>query len=359
MSALAAVLLLALPQASRPAERDLAELLEPIRAKHDLPALAAALVEGDTVTAIGATGVRRVGSPERATVDDLWHMGSCTKAMTATLIARHVERGTIRWTTTIGEVLGGDVKDMDPAWRPVTVEQLLSHRGGVPSNLDRNGLWARLWQREGPPIEQRRRLYREVLQWKPEPPGFLYSNAGYAIAGAMLERLAGAPWETLIRRDLFDPLGMKSAGFGAPGKPGSVDQPRGHVRQGNAWVPVDPGPDADNPPAIGPAGTVHVALRDWARFVSLHLRDRSLAKLHEVPGGGEEGYALGWGVTRRPWGDGAVIRHAGSNTMWYCEVWAAPKKGFATLVATNAAGTEAPTAVDEVASALIASRAAR
>src|SRR5262249_53703034 len=159
---------------------------------------------------------------------------------------------------------------------------------------------------------------------------FVYSNQGFTIAGAMLEELTHKTWEELIRKELFEPLHMSSAGFGPPGSTKSIDQPRAHTASG----PVEPGPQADNPPAIGPAGTVHCSLGDWAKFVSAHLRGengiasvadaKSFNKLHECPEG--QSYAMGWGRMPRPWAGGDVLTHSGSNTMWYCVVWIAPAK---------------------------------
>ena len=86
----------------------------------------------------------------------------------------------------------------------------------------------------------------------------------------MLETIANEPWETIVARDLFAPLSLKSGGFGAPAKNAeSVDQPWGHRDNGS---PVRPGPQADNVPAIGPAGTVHLSLPDFARYAQWHLR---------------------------------------------------------------------------------------
>ena len=59
---------------------ELNALLEPIREKYELPALAGGILHGGAMVGLGAVGVRRVGSPERVTVQDRWHLGSCTKA---------------------------------------------------------------------------------------------------------------------------------------------------------------------------------------------------------------------------------------------------------------------------------------
>src|SRR5690606_3654788 len=113
------------------------------------PALAGAIVDLEGNTTLGATGTRRAGHEEPVTTGDLWHLGSCTKAMTATLIARLVERGDLEWTTTLADAFPDFALSMHPDWREVTIEQLLANRGGAPANLDADGLWGRLWRHKG------------------------------------------------------------------------------------------------------------------------------------------------------------------------------------------------------------------
>ncbi|HVP09926.1 MAG TPA: serine hydrolase domain-containing protein, partial [Phycisphaerae bacterium] len=283
-----------------PPPASLDDRLDPIRAKHNVPALAAAVIRNDDIVALGAVGFRRLKSPETVTTADRFHLGSDTKAMTATMLAMLVERGSLRWDTTLAEAFPDLRQAMHPDYRPVTLEQLLQHRGGCPEDLNRDGLWKRLWEREGSPREQRELLVKTVLSWPPAaPPGtkFLYSNAGYAIAGVMAERVTGEAWEDLMRRMLFEPLGMASAGFGAPGDPAAIDEPRGHDAGWLRTKPMEPGPQADNPPAIGPAGTVHCSLPDWARFIRLHLhgeqggttllKPETFVRLHTPPPGAD------------------------------------------------------------------------
>jgi hypothetical protein len=64
-------------------------------------------------------------------------------------------------------------------------------------------------------------------------------------------------------------------------------------------------------------------------------------------------YAGGWIVVQRSWAGGTAFNHAGSNTMWFCAVWMAPKKNFACLIATNTGQKNAFNACDEVAGDLI------
>jgi len=347
---------------------NLADVLEPIRAQHGLPALAALVLRGDDVIAEGAVGVRRADGDAPVTLTDRWHLGSCTKSMTATLCALHVARGTLAWDTTVGAVFG-DV-EMDPAWRDVTLAMLLTNSSGAPTALDADGLWHRLWERLGTPVEQRRTLVEGVLARPPAPPPgtrYQYSNAGFSIAGAMLERLADEPYEALLARDLFEPLGMAGAGFGAPGdrdaSGGEPTEPLGHAFRRDQLQPVELGFGDDNPPGIAPAGLVHAPLRSWARYAALHLAaargeplsepfdEVDFARLHR-PGLGN--YAMGWVVTEPAWAEGRLLWHNGSNTWWYCELAILPKEDLAILVATNTSHGTTRAAVGGVAQALLA-----
>src|SRR3954454_10886807 len=69
-------------------------------------------------------------------IEDRFHIGSDTKAMTALIAAMLVEAGKIRWTSTVGEVFPELAATMDPAVKGVTLEQLLSHISGIPSDTD-------------------------------------------------------------------------------------------------------------------------------------------------------------------------------------------------------------------------------
>ena len=341
----------------------LGETLEKIRTARRLPALAAAVMQEGKMLAIEAVGVRKWGDPMPATAEDQWHIGSCTKSMTATLAAMLVEDGKIWWETKIGSVFPEWGDTMEPDWHNVTLEHLLAHRGGVPTEPPPN-LWQNAWRAIGTPTEQRLDFVRGLLLRRPvAKPGekMIYSNQGYAIAGAMLERAAGRPWELLLRERLFQPLGMTSAGFGAPGDVKKLDQPWGHRLNGVELVPVPPGPGADNPVAIGPAGTVHCSIGDLARYAAWQaqpirttariLGPASFEKLHTPPAGGD--YALGWVVAKRDWAGGTTLMHNGSNTMWFAVMWLAPVKNLALVAATNVGGKEAEKGCDEAVSALL------
>ena len=115
---------------------DLAEVLEPIRDAHGVPALAGAAFDRDGLLAVGAVGLRSAAGEEAVEVDDRWHLGSCTKAMTATLAARMVEQGKIDWDTSVADVFADLPGGVDPGWEWATLELLLAHRGGAPADIE-------------------------------------------------------------------------------------------------------------------------------------------------------------------------------------------------------------------------------
>lgn len=337
---------------------DTSQTLEAIRKKHDLPALAVVVVKDGKICDRAAVGVRKFGDPTPVTTNDLFHIGSCTKSMTATLTAMLIEEGKLRWNTTIADVFPELRGSMNKQYEAVTVEQLLTHRGGVPTAPPAAAL-SRAWQQLGTPVQQRKEFIEAVLCHPPEAdPGtkMIYSNQGYTIVGAMLERLTGTPWETLITEKLFKPLHMNSVGFGPPGTADKIDQPWGHVRKLSMTIPIQ----KDNPPASGPSGRVHCSLDDLARFTIFHmqhkqagslLKSETLVKLHTPPKGGD--YACGWVVLKRDWADGTALMHNGTNTMWYVVMWLAPEKNFSVVVATNIAGSDAENGCDEAATEMI------
>lgn len=342
---------------------DFAGELEAIRARNHLPALAAAAVQDGVITDCAAVGLRSVDDDAPVTLDDQWHLGSITKSMTATVAAMLVEKGRLRWDTTVPEALGEVIGAIADDWTLVTLEELLSHHGGAPADPP-EGAWRKARRRIGAPAEQRLEFVRALLARGTEVQPrtrFLYSNQGYAIAAAMMEQAAGQTWEELMQTMLFTPLEMSSAGFGPPGVAGRLDQPCGHFGGIKDPNPLPPGNNADLPPAIAPAGTVHCSVRDLAKYAAFHasrgatapglLKEEGFEKLHSrVP---REDYSLGWCVLRRRWAGGDALMHTGSNALWYAAVWVAPERNLGFVAVTNIGSDNADDTCDQAIKALL------
>lgn len=321
-------------------QRSFEALLEQVRTEYGVPALAAAFVQGGRVTA-ASVGFRKAGEPALVDVEDRFHIGSVSKPVSATVIATLVERGSLRWNTTVAEAFPDIVNQIVTYYRGVTLEQLLSHRAGiVPFEEDHD--IARAPVTRGTPRQQRRAGTLWILKQPPVArPGaeHVYSNAGYAVAAAMAEESTGRDWEVLVHEQLGKPLGLSSLGFGWPARLDSA-QPWGHRRTADRFVPHTPNDSYELGALLGPAGDMHMSILDLARFAQLHLEGlqgnarllstRTFRKLHTPVGD----YGLGWNVRE------TADHHLGGAGTFHAAIWVSVPRKVAIVVACNADADE-------------------
>lgn len=297
------------------------------------PGMIAAIISSEGVIAIGSAGERKAGSGIAFTTNDVVHLGSCGKAMTATMLATLVAEGKLSWDTKLIEAIPELKNRIHTDYHKITLWQLLTHRAGIPKNPTDEGAFS------SKEIKKRRLAILEDNFKSPatyEIDKFHYSNFGYIIAACMAEQITGLSWEVLMKQRLFDPLGMSTAGFGNPNVSKSTAQPWGHNKYVWKWRASEAYYDE----VIGPAGRVYCSIVDWAKFLSLQLTEENsildkeyLNKLIEPVGG--HFYAGGWGVAEHAWAKGITFNHSGSNEIWYASVLVTPKLDRAFVVATN------------------------
>ena len=362
------------------AQTSLDSLLKPYLSRYNLPAIAAAVVKDGKVLWAGAVGTRRVGADIPVTINDRFHLGSDTKAMTALLAAMMVEKGKLRWDSTMAEVFPELMEKMDPRLRSVTLEQLLSHTSGIPTdNEDMVNLYMKATFQEGNLNELR---YWLIEQWSKQPlesqPGskFAYSNMGYTIAGAMVERVGGKTWDELVTERIFIPFQMKTAGLGPQASLGKIDAPLGHSIIDGKLKAFLAGPNCDVPSLIGPAGIVHMSILDFARWGGWNagqgkrapalVKQETIRKLHTPvvtlparknapPGTPPRGkYALGWGELAVDWAPYPLYYHGGSNGMNIAHIWLDIKEDLAIVIVTNIGGQKAENGLLAIAKELYA-----
>lgn len=336
-------------------------ILEEIRVRYDVPALGAAKLKNGIFSSV-VVGVRKYGDPTLAKRADKFHLGSTTKAMTATLFAILVERGILHWKDTLAEALPPRiVGKINQHHRNTTLEALTLHTSGIFQIDDHDPpfidplFWdlytSGLTPREG------RAFWTEYVLSKPpvRTPGmtYHYANTNYVVLGHILEEKMHSSWESLITDYLFNPVGMTDCGFG-PGPEStntSVENPWPHNFV-NGTVPV---PStwiyADNPEALGPAGTVHCSLESWGKFLQMHLdghagrptrllTQASYLKLHTV-GIQPDNYTYGgWFGLNQSWAGtkGPQVQHEGSNTLNDAFAWLDLEGNKALLAVSNIYG---------------------
>jgi D-alanyl-D-alanine carboxypeptidase len=326
-------------------------------AEQGIPGIAAAIISTDTIRS-SVAGVRKTGVNTPIANTDRFHLGSNIKAMTATLAATLVDSGVIGWNTTIAQAFPEMTADTRSEYQAVTLAQLLTHKGGIVPLTDPADL-ALAPPLIGSSMQARSALTHWLLQQPaPNVPGSssLYSNAGYAIAAAMLERKSGQDYETLVNELVLRPLNVMPL-FDWPAA-GATAQPWGHERVDANWVPNDPDAPANHfPTALTPAGNISLSVGDYAKFVQAHLRGlrgtgNSLAPstytyLHTPQGD----FALGWLVKNL---NGVITSaHDGSAGTFYALAAIQPTRNRAVVVLCNGYSDTLANAANALASKLL------
>lgn len=340
---------------------ELATKLEELCHRHDVPAMTAAVVNTDGLISSACSGIRKRGTTDNVELPDRFPLGGCTASMTATLAATLVETGKIDWDTTIGDVWPQATdEDLHPKLRSVTLDELLSHQSGLPTDI--SDISRRAWgsffaEQLAPPLE-RRRMLKLVLSQEPTRPQqkFARSNIGYAIASAMLETQAEESFESLMKRHVFIPLKMNSAHFHSLKSAAQLKPPLLWTHRASG-VPVAPtAAGAENPTVYAAVGTVHLSIADFARYAHWHLAGRpapllktqmAFDHLHEPQVDYVNGakFACGWICSETQLGP--ALNHGGSNTNAFALIWVLPEADFAAVVCTNTGEPQAFAACDE------------
>jgi len=265
--------------------------------------------------------------------------------MTATLAAMFIDEGKLKWESTIPELF--PELEIHSDYKDVTFSMLFSHRSGMQRGL---GIATQ------EPSQATAHLLKKGPEHKPDTQDS-YSNVGYLVAAHALERISGKSWEVLMQERMFNALKMNSCGFGstAPDSSETVpSQPWGHYSNKGVLTPDN----EDNSPIWGPAGRVHCELKDWAKYIQLHIDGfhgksslvsaKSFKMLQSVYPSSEMNYTSGgWFRLERQWANGAALTHNGTNLLNYARVWIAPVKNAAIMVVTNMGGDETFSGSDE------------
>ncbi|GGR47654.1 serine hydrolase domain-containing protein [Streptomyces netropsis] len=260
--------------------------------------------------------------------DTQYRIGSLTKTFVAVLVLRLRDEGLID----LGDPLG---KHLDtPEGGEATIAQLLAHTSGLAAEA--RGPW---WERtDGALRPDLADIFGERPQRHPAGRLHHYSNPGFALLGALVERLRGDDWGTVLRREVLEPLGMDRTTLGpeAPHAAGWAVHP---------WADALLPEPAVNTGRMAPAGELWSTAADLCRFAAFLLDgdDRvlgaeSLAEMR-VPAVGPQdpqwvtGYGLGVQMTRQ---NGRVLfGHCGSMPGFVSALWVSPEESLAGVALAN------------------------
>jgi len=273
-------------------------------------------------SAAAAAGLRQKGAPAATAIGDWLRIGSVSKAMTACMAAKLIERGQLSWTLSLADALPDLAAGMLPAFRSVTVEQLLEHRGGLiaMNNEADVGLFLEFLATQTEPMPETlagRRRFAAAWALQQAQPGVtpgqdsLYSNVGYMLVGMILEARSGKSFTALFDELIVPLVGMPGGPGLSPGLPTTAGLAiqRGHVGSLGAvqffeWNP--PELEAWNEVLGEAAGGVFATVTGYAKWQQLHQQALSgeptplpaayVQRLRTPVGD----YVLGWDVGPLP-----------------------------------------------------------
>lgn len=266
--------------------------------------------------------------------EQVFEIGSVTKQFTAAIVLRLAEQGKLALSDPITRYL----PQMTFGGATITLEELLSHTAGVPNYTDMPE-WIPRW-REDMTVETLFALFRD----KPLdfPPGTLwnYSNSGYILLGAVIEKVTGKSYEEVVERELLAPLGMKDSRYGHQEEivRGRV---AGYVKGAEGWANA-PYLSLTQPYAAGSLMSTVDDLARWSdaleagRVISPASRDRMFTSAI-LRGGDQDGiatrYGLGNGLTAvagRP-----AHEHGGGIHGFTCDLLRVPGEDLLVVILSN------------------------
>jgi CubicO group peptidase (beta-lactamase class C family) len=328
----------------------LQKLAETLCQDTECPALGLAVVR-DGKSEAAVTGRREIGKPANVSDDDPWSIGSIGKPICSTLMAILIEQGKLSWGSTLGSLLP-DLAGSTP-YAPVTLEQVMRHRGGIPQVMGlRQPEVERIVGDAKTGTEIRVRFVKDTLAQAPmAKPGerFAYSNAGYAILSLIAERLAGKPYEELVREQIFKPLQMSHSFIGSATWPAA--RPMGHIPGPQGLQPAEMSGALEQMMA-GAGGGLYLSVGDLARFGEAHLKGlrgqdgllkaETVKHLHWVDLTEKgEWYACGWGIEDHP-GIARFHGHNGSNGTFSAQLAVFPESNLVVACIVNRGGESDP-----------------
>ena len=225
-----------------------------------VPGLAVGVIRDGHVMLAKGYGFRDVDKKLPVTSETLMAIGSNSKSFTVTLMGMLVDERKLEFDKAVRTYLPDFELQDDVATRLMTPIDLVTHRSGLPRH---DALWAAggFTRKE---LYDRLRFLEPTATFRQR---YQYNNLMFMTAGILVERVAGQPWEALIRDRIFTPLGMTRSNTSVRDMPSAPDFSLPYVERGGKVVAVP----FRNIDAVGPAGSINSNIDEMLRYVQMHI----------------------------------------------------------------------------------------
>ena len=318
--------------------------------RFDTPGLAIGIVAGDKLIYAKGFGVRSKAGGAPVDTRTVFQIGSTTKAFLTTTMAIMVDRGKLRWDDRVVD-LDPEFQLKDP-WvtREFRVFDLTAQRSGLPPYANDALV---VYGFNEPALIRSLRHVEPVSSFRST---LAYTNITHLLAGRIVAKAARAPdWNTVLRRELLDPLGMKESSYTAE----AIEAAANHAK-GYRWTPEStievPFTQLSPYDGAGPAGDINSTIEDTTRWVRLQLgngtfegrrivspENLAFTRTPKVAISDKVSYALGWIVQQTP--NGSIVWHNGGTTGFGSYIGMVPDKNVGVIVLTNETNVGFPDAI--------------
>lgn len=286
------------PAGSDPA-KELQSYFDSVAAENKLSGVLLVAKDGKTI-ASKAAGIANKATKAPIDLNTKFNLGSMNKMFTAVAIAQLAQAGRLSFTDTVGKHLP-DYPNKEVAEK-VTIHHLLTHTSGLDS------YWGEKW------AAQRDKLLTVTAHlplFASDPPAFPpgekfhYSNSGFMLLGAIIEKVSGQDYYSYVQEHIYKPAGMNDTGFYEPGKE-TPNLAIGYTTRSEEGKPLEEARDNTNLREVrgGPAGGGFSTAPDMVKFHQALLGHKLLDQKHtelvttgkvDGPGGGRYAYGFGDG----------------------------------------------------------------
>ena len=314
--------------------------LDELAVLHKVPGASLAILDGGEIIA-AATGVVNQETGVQTTTDAVFQIGSITKVWTATLLMQLVDQGRLDLDAPLDEVLPELSIATPGVTAKATTRHLLSHSSGIDGDVFDD------FGRGDDCVARYVAGCARLALIHPVGATMSYCNAGFAIAGRIVERLTGGTWDAALQDSLIEPLGLSRTVTLAE------DAIRFRVAFGHIDVDGQQqlAPQWELPRGLGPAGRITAAAADVIAFAQLHLRGglaadgsrllsaESTAEMQrpqvQVPSypAGSRHVGLGWQLHN--WSGHRLLAHNGGTIGQFSFLYLLPDQGGAVCLLTN------------------------
>lgn len=303
--------------------QDFEKIAKDIIAKDSIPEMTFAIITKDSISikkVLGHHKITELNEKPNADINDFFHLGSNTKAITGFIAGYLVDKNKIQWDTKFFDLFPKLKKKSNKDYNNITLKDLLTHRAKIQP-FTSGTEYQKLPNFKGNKQQKRAEFARYVLTISAikNTTNYNYSNAGYSVATLMLEKVSGKSWEDLCNEILKTHLDIDFV-FGWPNR-NAQNQPYGHWIENGKIVPVNPNVEYDLS-LVEPAGDLSMNIENYTKFIQLNLKGLSKENDFLKPNTynflhtSKDEYAIGWGNYAK--NGKQISEHAGSDGTFFC-----------------------------------------